>query len=180
MEPRAGLDQESGEVFEQSTDRQRSIRFDRFVAQPNARILLRDGRPLEIGGRAFDMLMVLLTSRGKIVSKEDIIAYVWPTTTVEESNLRFQMAVLRRVLGNGRNLIKTIPGRGYLLVDDRDETPSDEVAQFEVHAGPRVFTDNEKSLFDAVRTLLVASGRCPSALISFDAAFSALNSSATT
>ena len=176
----AGVGQQAGEVFDDSTDRQRSITFDRFVAKPSTRTLLRDGRPLEIGGRAFDILTVLLTSRGEIVSKEDIIAYVWPTTTVDESNLRFQMAVLRKLLGNGRDLIKTIRGRGYLLVEDRDEAPSDEVAELKVFVGPRELTENEKLLFDAVRALLVVAGRCPSALISFEAALSASNSSATT
>jgi DNA-binding winged helix-turn-helix (wHTH) protein len=59
-----------------------------------------------------------LRSRGKIVSKDEIVRHVWPTTCVEESNLRFQMASLRKVLGTYRDSIKTIPGRGYLLASD--------------------------------------------------------------
>ncbi|MBC9034444.1 winged helix-turn-helix domain-containing protein [Sphingomonas sp. JC676] len=76
------------------------------------------GAPVEIGSRAFDLLIVLLRSRGEIVSKEEIVRRVWPSTTVDESNLRFQMTVLRRVLGKDRDRIKTVPGRGYLFVDD--------------------------------------------------------------
>jgi DNA-binding winged helix-turn-helix (wHTH) protein len=80
--------------------------------------LLHEEQPVECGSRAFDLLHVLLLSRGKVVSKDDIVRHVWPTTCVEESNLRFQMASLRKVLGTYRDLIKTIPGRGYLLASD--------------------------------------------------------------
>jgi DNA-binding winged helix-turn-helix (wHTH) protein len=61
---------------------------------------------------------VLLLSLGEVVSKDDIVRHVWPTTCVDESNLRFQMASLRKVLGIYRDAIKTIPGRGYLLASE--------------------------------------------------------------
>jgi DNA-binding winged helix-turn-helix (wHTH) protein len=63
----------------------------------------------------FDILTVLLRSRGCIVGKREIVKAVWPTTTVEESNLRFQVAQLRKALGRDQDLIKTVPGRGYLF-----------------------------------------------------------------
>jgi DNA-binding winged helix-turn-helix (wHTH) protein len=94
------------------------FRFGSFRLLPEARTLLRDGRPVECGSRAFDLLHVLLLSRGKVVAKEAIVRHVWPTTVVEESNLRFQMASLRKVLGEDRVLIKTIPGRGYLFASE--------------------------------------------------------------
>jgi DNA-binding response OmpR family regulator len=77
---------------------------------------------VELGSRAFDLLLCLLRSRGKVVSKNDIVAEVWPTTFVEESNLRFQMATLRKALGADGDIIKTIPGRGYLLIEDEEES----------------------------------------------------------
>ncbi len=92
-----------------------AIRFRRFQLFPSARLLLRDGRPIEIGSRAFDLLTILLASRGSVVSKEEIFRHVWPSTVVEESNLRWQMVSLRKVLGEDGDLIKTIPGRGYLF-----------------------------------------------------------------
>ena len=94
------------------------FRFGSFRLLPEARTLLRDGRPVECGSRAFDLLHVLLLSRGEVVAKEAIVRHVWPTTVVEESNLRFQMASLRKVLGEDRVLIKTIPGRGYLFASE--------------------------------------------------------------
>lgn len=93
-----------------------AMRFRRFTVLPNARQLLADGVPVELGSRAFDLLVVLLRSRGQIVTKAEIFNHVWPSTTVEESNLRFQMATLRTALGDDRDVIKTIPGRGYLLI----------------------------------------------------------------
>ena len=76
------------------------------------------GRPVEIGSRAFDLLVVLLASRGAIVSKNDIMKFVWPSVNVDESNLRFQIACLRKVLAHDRDVIKTISGRGYLFTTD--------------------------------------------------------------
>jgi len=89
-----------------------------FVLVPEARLLLLDGRPVTIGGRAFDLLVVLTRYRGQTVSKETIFRSVWPNTFVEESNLRFQMGLLRKALGRYRHLIITIHGRGYLLAID--------------------------------------------------------------
>jgi DNA-binding response OmpR family regulator len=95
-----------------------AIRFGRFCAVPHSRQLLMDGRPCEIGGRAFDLLMVLLRSNGGIVSKDDIFDQVWPSMVVEECNLRFQIGSLRRALGDYGDMIKTIVRRGYMLVRD--------------------------------------------------------------
>jgi DNA-binding winged helix-turn-helix (wHTH) protein len=96
----------------------REFSFGPFRLLPGSRTLLHRGQPVECGSRAFDLLHILLLSRGSVVSKDDIVRHVWPTTCVEESNLRFQMASLRKVLGAYRDLIKTIPGRGYLLASD--------------------------------------------------------------
>ena len=92
--------------------------FSAFVLFPAARTLLENGRRVAIGGRAFDLLHLLLRSRGTVVAHEEIIRQVWPTTFVEESNLRFQIARLRKVLGEHRDLLKNVPGRGYVLAVD--------------------------------------------------------------
>jgi DNA-binding winged helix-turn-helix (wHTH) protein len=98
----------------------RPIAFRQFVAVPAARALLCRGIPVQIGGRAFDLLMTLLRSRGTLLGKDEIIRQVWPETFVDEINLRFQMTMLRKLLGEDRDLIKTVTGRGYLLIDDQD------------------------------------------------------------
>ena len=92
---------------------------------PGARILLRNGSRVAIGSRAFDLLHVLLAHRGTILGKDVIVAHVWPSTLVDESNLRLQVSVLRKALGPDRDLIKNVPGRGYLfLMESECATPS--------------------------------------------------------
>lgn len=92
--------------------------FCGFRLFPSARVLLREGTPVDIGSRAFDLLHLLLRSRGAVVERADIFRQVWPTTIVDESNLRFQVSCLRRILGDDRHLLKTVPGRGYMLATE--------------------------------------------------------------
>jgi predicted ATPase/DNA-binding winged helix-turn-helix (wHTH) protein len=95
--------------------REAPILFGRCRVLPHTRQLVADGRPCDIGSRAFDLLMVLIEARGLLVSKEELIKRAWPTTFVDEGNLRVQMVAIRKALGEDRDLIKTIPGRGYLF-----------------------------------------------------------------
>jgi DNA-binding response OmpR family regulator len=92
------------------------IRFGRFCILPRARQFLAEGRPVEVGSRAFDLLMVLVEARGELVSKDEIMSGVWPTTLVDETNLRVQISILRKALGEDGYIIKNVPGRGYVLV----------------------------------------------------------------
>jgi DNA-binding winged helix-turn-helix (wHTH) protein len=90
-----------------------SIEFRRFKLVPHRRELLADGRPIELGGRAFDTLMALIDARGKVLSKDELMSRVWPDRVVEENNLPAQVAVLRQAFGADRDLIRTVAGRGY-------------------------------------------------------------------
>jgi len=100
-----------------------AIHFGRFCVRPNARQMFENGQPVEIGSRAFDLLVVLLDSRGLVVSKEEIMHRLWPSTIVEDCNLRQQMTFLRKALGNCRDVIKTVPGRGYIFAADAHTEP---------------------------------------------------------
>ncbi|MFL5265663.1 MAG: response regulator [Stellaceae bacterium] len=77
--------------------------------------MLVDERPVELGGRAFDLLMVLITAPGTLVTKNEIVSRVWPDTVVGEDNLKVQMSALRKVLNTDRDVIKTVHGRGYVF-----------------------------------------------------------------
>jgi DNA-binding winged helix-turn-helix (wHTH) protein len=90
-----------------------SIAFGRFRVLPHRRELLADGQPPKLGGRAFDVLMALLEGRGSVVSREELKRRVWPNRVVEEKNLHAQISALRAALGVDRELIHTVPGRGY-------------------------------------------------------------------
>ncbi|WP_175969341.1 ATP-binding protein [Burkholderia sp. BCC0322] len=74
------------------------------------------GASLRIGARALDILEVLHRANGSVVSKDDIMDAVWPGLIVEENRLQVHVATLRKALGANRDLIKTVPGRGYLLI----------------------------------------------------------------
>lgn len=82
----------------------------------DSREISRDAQPLRIGSRAFDILALLIAGNGALVTKEQILARVWPDSVVEENNLQVHMSALRKLLGDERDLIKTVPGRGYRLV----------------------------------------------------------------
>src|SRR6266851_7144744 len=90
-----------------------AIEFGRFSVLPHRRELLAEGRPVELGGRAFDVLMVLIEASGAIVSKDALMNRVWPKRIIEENSLQAQISALRRAFGADRDLIRTIAGRGY-------------------------------------------------------------------
>jgi predicted ATPase/DNA-binding winged helix-turn-helix (wHTH) protein len=94
----------------------RSYTFGPFSLLPEQQLLLEGDQPIEIGGRALAILTLLVQRAGEIVSKDELIAYVWPGTYVEDSNLRVHIAGLRRALNDGRHdrrYIVNISGRGY-------------------------------------------------------------------
>src|ERR1700757_2394763 len=89
------------------------VGFGRFLLFPHRRELLAEGRPVKLGGRAFDVLLALIAARGAVVSKNALMARVWPDRIVEENNLQWQISALRAAFGTDRNLIRTVSGRGY-------------------------------------------------------------------
>ena len=75
--------------------------------------------PVTIGSRALDLLAVLIERRGDVVSKEEIMAAVWPRLAVEEANLFAQISALRAILDkeqSGQSCIQTVIGRGYRFI----------------------------------------------------------------
>src|ERR1700730_11190457 len=75
--------------------------------------------PVVIGSRALDVLGVLVEGHGDLVSKDEIMAAVWPETVVEDNNLTVQISALRRILDCERakgSCIQTAAGRGYRFV----------------------------------------------------------------
>ena len=109
------------------------IRLGEFELLPSERMLLSAGSPLELGGRAFDLLLVLVENVGRLVSKTTLIERVWPRLVVDENNLPAQIANLRRVLGAGA--IQTVPGFGYRLelsvATDAPNSPGELAARHE-------------------------------------------------
>ena len=64
------------------------IEFGSFSILPHRRQLLADGRPIRLGGRAFDLLLALLEVPGAVVSKDELLSRIWPGRIVEETGCR--------------------------------------------------------------------------------------------
>ena len=102
-----GADRSSPPTAEAAVD------FGRFRVLLRQRLLLADGAPVELGTRAFDLLLALLEADGLLVSKEELVSRVWPDVVVSEENLKVQVSALRKALGADRDVIHTEFGRGY-------------------------------------------------------------------
>ena len=90
-----------------------TLEFGRFRVLLRQRQLLADGVPMELGTRAFDLLMVLLEADGSLVTKDELFSRVWPGIVVAEENLKVQISALRKALGEERDFIRTEFGRSY-------------------------------------------------------------------
>jgi len=72
---------------------------------------------MRLGSRAVDVLYALAAAKGDVVSKEELLARVWPGVVVEENNLQVQVSLLRKALEtSGESHLVTVPGRGYRLI----------------------------------------------------------------
>lgn len=95
--------------------------FGPFRLDPLKRRLMRDGEPVRLTPKAFDLLLVLVEERGRTVEKGELFEKVWPGTVVEENNLNQNITALRKSLGDSRQesqYIATVPGFGYRFVAD--------------------------------------------------------------
>lgn len=93
--------------------------FGPFRLIPSERLLAKGNDPVALGGRALDVLIALVERPGELVSHRELVKRVWADVVVEESNLRYNIAALRRALGDGREgarYIANVPGRGYSFV----------------------------------------------------------------
>jgi predicted ATPase/DNA-binding winged helix-turn-helix (wHTH) protein len=92
------------------------LQFDHYEIDIDQRRLTESGQPLRLGGRAFDILAALISRAGQVITKEELIGLVWPTTTVDEGSLRVHLVALRKTLGDrAKHYVETIPGRGYVF-----------------------------------------------------------------
>ncbi|WP_028624508.1 ATP-binding protein [Pseudomonas sp. Ant30-3] len=96
-----------------------AIHFGPYRIYPAQRLVMEADQPLRLGRRAMDILLILLAHAGSVVSKQELIAGVWPDSVVEDINLRVHMAALRKALGDGQagqRYIITVAQRGYSFV----------------------------------------------------------------
>lgn len=134
------------------------FRFGPFTIDLAERVVVRDGQPVALPPKVFDTLAVLVEQSGRVVSKDELMARVWPDTIVEESNLTQNIFTLRRALGEEGRSIETVPRRGYrlsapveLVIESRQSV---RIVTEEERDGPRSRTTLVLSIAIAVLSLV--------------------------
>src|SRR6476660_649959 len=134
-----------------------SYDFGRFRLKTAERVLLREGEPVPLTPKVFDILMTLVENRGQVVEKDDLMKKVWPTTFVEEGNLTQNVSLLRKALGEsagGGQFIETVPRRGYRFVAPVTETFENQILSIQETASsgnghsrsvPQTFIDSSSA-----------------------------------
>src|SRR5215467_8616424 len=120
------------------------ISFGRFRLDLARRELRRDEKLVRLGSRALDILCVLASAGGKLVTKDELMERVWAGVVVEEHNIQVHISALRRALaedGDGESWIVTVPGRGYRLLPQPGPPAADNAA-----AEPRALVPEQPSL----------------------------------
>lgn len=98
---------------------EREYSFGPFRFLPAQQLLLEGTVPVRLGSRAFAILAALVERPGEVIGKAELMARVWPSTLVEESNLKVNMSALRKALGEGQSsprYVATVTGQGYRFV----------------------------------------------------------------
>jgi DNA-binding winged helix-turn-helix (wHTH) protein len=119
---------------------QEVVTFGPFRLLVGERLLKRERISVALGGRAMDILLALTSRAGEVVNHRELIDWVWPDVIVDDSNLRVQMAMLRKALDDGKSgarYIANVPGRGYCFVAPLTHEASSETVAVAEAISPR-------------------------------------------
>ncbi|MCK1654082.1 winged helix-turn-helix domain-containing protein [Bradyrhizobium sp. 149] len=131
--------------------------FGPFRLVPAQRRIERNGSPVQLSARAFDILLALVRQAGNVVNKTDLIATTWPGADVEENSLRVHIAALRKALGDGNGgarYLSTVSGQGYCFVaavsrpEQRQPAPTHPTYVHNLPAQPRQVVGREQAMQD--------------------------------
>src|SRR6185436_13448235 len=131
---------------------QRFYEFDVFLLDAQERLLFRDGEPLDLTPKVFDLLLELVQGGGRVVGKKELMDKVWPDTFVEESNLTQHISTLRKKLANQSDrerYILTVPGRGYRFLPSVREWTDDGTVTVHERVRARIVIDDNAGNFVA-------------------------------
>ncbi len=115
-------------------------RFEDFELDAKAKILRRNGQPVSIHLRTFQVLQCLIERQGEIVGKEDFFNTVWKDTFVEDNSLTVAIAALRKLLGDDAKrprFIENVPRHGYRFIADVASIHPPHSAQDAIEVPPR-------------------------------------------
>ena len=132
--------------------------FGPFRLDPAERQLLREGEPVALAPKAFDLLLALVRRSGHLLAKDELIKEVWPDQFVEEGNLPLNISTLRKVLGegsDGRQYIETVPRHGYRFVADVRESQPGPLVERRTSRRVVITEDDEAASTRAIESLAV-------------------------
>jgi DNA-binding winged helix-turn-helix (wHTH) protein/TolB-like protein/Flp pilus assembly protein TadD len=93
--------------------------FGGFRLDPSQRLLVREGKPVSLTPKGFELLLVLIQNGGRLLTKDELMSRVWKDSFVEEANLTVNISAVRKALGDtqdGQEFIETVPKHGYRFV----------------------------------------------------------------
>lgn len=102
-----------------SLETQLLYEFGKFRCIPREHLLLCEGKPVSLSPKSFEILVALIQSNGRLLTKDELMRQVWPDSFVEEANLTVNISALRKALGEvlgGQQYIETVPKCGYRFV----------------------------------------------------------------
>jgi DNA-binding winged helix-turn-helix (wHTH) protein/TolB-like protein/Flp pilus assembly protein TadD len=140
-----------------TTQKRQVYEFDNFRLDAGERQLSRDGAPVTLPSKAFDLLLALVENSGRLVEKEEIYSRVWGDQVVEESNLTVQVSAIRKALGertqNPRYIV-TVPGYGYRFVGNVVNLAEDREVVIETQTLSHIVIEKEEADDDNSRQRL--------------------------
>jgi DNA-binding winged helix-turn-helix (wHTH) protein len=125
------------------------VRFGPFTLDSGARALLKDGRPVHLSPKAFDVLEILTARRPNVVSKDVLLAEVWPGKVVEEANLAMAVGEIRKALGDDSKppaIVVTVARHGYRFAAELQDLDAGEAASSDGTYPRWWLTWNDKAL----------------------------------
>ena len=135
----------------------RCFSFGPFVLIPERQLLLKEGSPVRVGTRALEILTVLVERSGELLNKQQIISSVWTDTFVDESNLKVNIAAIRKAIDpsdSTLSCIVTVIGRGYRFVEPvKVAAMGGEISLWNVYPERKSTADQQSAGFSDSRLL---------------------------
>lgn len=132
------------------------MKIGRFQIDIEKRRLMLEGEDMNLGARAFDILTLIVAAGGRLVTRDELLTAVWKGVVVEESNLDVHLCVIRKKLGSDRNLIITVPRRGYRFATAQNGTVQGGATarKSELHAGAQESPARWEVAIDLLREIM--------------------------
>src|ERR1043166_4532484 len=105
--------------------------FGNFRLDPSEKLLLREGETIPLTPKVFETLKLFVENPGRLIEKDELMQRLWPDRYAEESNVTFNIRMLRTALGDDKakpRFSETVPKRGYRFIAEVSETTAEIVS----------------------------------------------------